>query len=1810
MHSANSKRKFTIAIIVILTTSIATLHAQSDLSNSFQDKVTPDSRPNWIKFKDLNFSKDQVLELINQDLPADSKTELVLINRRQTQTNSHLNHYVQRYRGLPIEHYDWLIHEKQNKVFLAQGHQVIAPLDKDPKPIVPESSALEFALDGINAEKYAWEIPALETAIKITQNDTTASHFPKGNLIWVSTDYAQPLELAYRFEVYAVSPFKKSFIYINAKNGRQIKSIQTNHEGCFEHSEHCTHNRKSKKLTELPTTNYTTATAEYIVLESGEVTIPSSESDDQFILMADNLGPNENQIVHTLNANQNSDFSNLTDFFDEDNTWSQHPVPVAAHWGAIQSYDYFLDHFDRNSFDDQGTQITNIVHYGTDITNAFWDGSHLIFGDGDGFNWGPLTSLDIIAHEYMHGITQHNGLGGLIYKNESGALNESFSDIFGTVIEFNKHPDGGDWTIGEDFDLAQNEGFRNMQDPHLQEHPKAYLGQFWHDGESDKGGVHTNSSIQNHWFYLISNGGSGINQYGFEYDISPIGMDTAAQICYHNLTHYLTPNSSFQDAYDGSLLSTTELFGEIDSNLVMYNNIMEAWCAVGLGSGCAPHIDITSPSLDEEVPGGMTYNINWNTNLISPTTILKLEYLVGTPADPFAVWEFIVEGEINDGNYVWEVPNHNDTIVSIRIIDQGDPTNARVANKDIVGISENFILTPCLPTNTLEAVNNSLVDSLVVIESTATGINLQWTIDDQLVSTDSTLIHLFETEGVYDIGLSIVDTVQGCIHTESSDHHVLGLNSSSFNIEVADYSNYIAHSQDIIATKDGGYLFSTVFPAMVFKFDPFGNMEWKSEILPSPSFGNYKIMIKELANSNALVVMGLSETDLSNANDQILFIEIDGIDGSIVENTSKRIGLPSGRLLPKQIIERDSSFIIGGTYKHQDEQSIFFVEVDKLNFEIDNQHWFGNDALKDYYGDIIPTSEGGYLLGWIQSGQGSSHYTIAKLDSDFNLSWQQGITPSGVVTGLKSRINFIELPNCGGFMVMTSPNASSYSSLIKLNLFGNVLWGKKFLANYDTGDQLICFHKMIDDQQNGVTLLGSNRLNVNANSYPEKVDYQLANIDYQGNIKWNRKVKSSNTVMPSTVNYNLFAMDIENTYEGGYIFALPQFTGAQTKIMKVDNKGIDGCAMTQSQIEVEDISSSFNVNLDIITLSEDSLTITGNIDYAFEEGEVPIVSESPFCGNIGNDLIASYKLESKTIFLGTTPEVIDLSRGSTGHHWELNGEEIPYPFADFNTLGEHELTLVSTDSIQTSTESKIINVIDSTSCTLECDMVLDFHYFQNTSCPSSADAFINSQVNSAIGRTFDYFLYNDQDSLLATQATGYFPNLNAGSYLISVKSHNDQQCYLDLDTIVISQSIDTTPPKAVCISAVVNAAFVHGSNGLPYDHPNYITEMNAIFGTNWHKLNYSAVDPSKLFSDSYNYIHLEGSDKNANELEEFLLDNQSLIEEWVYAGNSIFINAAPTEGDGLTLGFGEVALIRNIYHSANTDDSSHPIFNSPYQIDSAAFSGTVARGALLIPDSIEHTVILKSDLENPLLVNINWGSGKAYLGSLNLTAYYTPVSDGEKLRKNIHSYLSSLSIPTINSPFPIEVIQGDTIQLELTDIDLGSFDDCQLDGLSLDVQEITCENEGIIDVMLTASDASGNTASCVTKMEVNTIIEEQLIQDTICLGEQYYFNDAYIEQPGTYELYVDNAGLCNDSITILELVVAFCGDCPDDHLVINETPIEPGDYVAYQTIESSGTGSQDTIKFMAQDSILMMAGFSIEIGTEFTAKLVSFSCPE
>jgi len=337
-------------------------------------------------------------------------------------------------------------------------------------------------------------------------------------------------------------------------------------------------------------------------LYSGTVTINTSSAAGTFYMedLTRKMGTFNMNSTGSETTGGGGTQSRFTDTDDVWNTTAQR-AGVDAHWGARWTYDYYLNIHGRNGIDGAGgpgvttaaansgvSLITSRVHFGTSgrYNNAFWFNNRMSYGDGDGVNFSPLTTVDICGHEMTHGVTERTA--NLTYASESGALNESWSDIMGSMVEL--YSDGGavsanTWKIGEDAYTPGTSGdaLRSMSSPNSVGDPdhysvRVYQGACTPSSANDNCGVHTNSSISNHAYYLIANGGtnrvSGIAVTG-------IGTTAAEKIFFRALTVYMTSGTNFSGARTATLNAATDLYG---TGSTQYNGVAQGWCAVGIGS--------------------------------------------------------------------------------------------------------------------------------------------------------------------------------------------------------------------------------------------------------------------------------------------------------------------------------------------------------------------------------------------------------------------------------------------------------------------------------------------------------------------------------------------------------------------------------------------------------------------------------------------------------------------------------------------------------------------------------------------------------------------------------------------------------------------------------------------------------------------------------------------------------------------------------------------------------------------------------------------------------------------------------------------------------------------------------------------------------------------------------------------------------------------------------------------------------------------------------------------------------------------------
>ena len=275
---------------------------------------------------------------------------------------------------------------------------------------------------------------------------------------------------------------------------------------------------------------------------------------------------------------------------DADNEWRDGAV-VDAHAYAGYTYDYYFKRHGRNGLDDRGLVAISFVHIrprSAGFNNAFFDpvDNSMNYGDGDGRTFTFFSAgLDVVAHELTHAVT--NSSSNLIYLNESGALNEAISDIMGAAVEFEYEPSGtgrgrADWVLGEDIFISFGPVFRTFANPLAIGDPDNYSVRCTPpvcSEDFDNGGVHINSSIINHAFYLMVEGGrnrtSGIAVQG----VGRAQMERIESVFYRAFFFFLVPSSSIADAREATLRAARELYG---NGSVEVRTVADGWRAVGV----------------------------------------------------------------------------------------------------------------------------------------------------------------------------------------------------------------------------------------------------------------------------------------------------------------------------------------------------------------------------------------------------------------------------------------------------------------------------------------------------------------------------------------------------------------------------------------------------------------------------------------------------------------------------------------------------------------------------------------------------------------------------------------------------------------------------------------------------------------------------------------------------------------------------------------------------------------------------------------------------------------------------------------------------------------------------------------------------------------------------------------------------------------------------------------------------------------------------------------------------------------------------
>lgn len=587
------KNQNNIPIKIWLVSCIALLisisaDAQQSRQTFMEEVAKPTTAKGWIDFKEGNTLNPQTMFTSHKAMFGLSTQDDMQIYRTQTDELGYTHfRYQQYHKGIKIIGAETILHHNGNYLKSMNGY-IAEELNVDVTPALRQDAGLLIAKDAVNAELFVWEHPEIVEALSKSSNGQKDFSQPTGELVicrkdW-NGDFAQEnLVLAYCYRMVVMPMYESKDVYVDAKSGELIFEMPL--------TTNCNNNTGNTTWYGSKSFNagfYGWPNNAWL-LEShcpGEATMRSLRGDP---LILYNYG----------------DADGVWTDADGVNGYNQR-AGVTTYYAVHKSYDYFRFTHSRLSYDNGNAQLDAF----SEITGGSWLPSaenaswntvthHMSFGAGSNSaatdDW---NTYDIVGHELTHAM--HQWSIGNNYQGEPGALDESFADIFGENIEsFAKGTAMPDWLMGND----RGGYIRNMSDPADMSDPDTYLGTNWVMTTSpvDNGGVHTNSGVQNFWFFLLAVGGSGINDNSQAYNVSAIGLSKARDIAYRNMDVYLTTASGYFDAREGSLRAAEDLYGWCSNEMLQ---VARAWYAVGVATSC-PDWNFMVPC--GNIPNNMVY---------------------------------------------------------------------------------------------------------------------------------------------------------------------------------------------------------------------------------------------------------------------------------------------------------------------------------------------------------------------------------------------------------------------------------------------------------------------------------------------------------------------------------------------------------------------------------------------------------------------------------------------------------------------------------------------------------------------------------------------------------------------------------------------------------------------------------------------------------------------------------------------------------------------------------------------------------------------------------------------------------------------------------------------------------------------------------------------------------------------------------------------------------------------------------------------------------------------------------------------------
>lgn len=620
------KKKLQKIVALTFATSMFSLSAfaQNTQKGISQKNLSDNGSPSSITFNDKSTYKGSDYKKVFKDQLNLKENQSYSKIKTETDAKGYTHDKFQLYeQGIKVEFATYTLHTKDDKLASMNGEFYNMKNVKTTTSISPQH-AFNIAISHTGAKEYLWE--NRQEAIQMGYQK------PKGELVLLPSmeeqgtkRTADKVRLAYKFDIYATNPVSRGDLYIDANTGAVLfYNAKIKHLGEFAHNSAKSVAKNTQKATQNSKMALVTANA--ATRYSGTQSIQTLLSGSSYIL-SDNTRGNG---VLTLNMKKGTNYSAAVNFTDADNNWTTTEFnntnkdngALDAHWGAEKTYDYWSTVHGRNSFDNAGATIKSYVHYDNAYDNAYWNGSVMTYGDGSGTYFDILTSIDVAAHEIGHAVCEKTA--NLAYQKESGAMNEAFSDIWGACIEHYAAPTKSIWLIGEDIERrAGHASLRSMSNPKAEGQPDTYGGTNWKvincgtpTQANDYCGVHTNSGVLNHWFYILAIGKSGTNDIGSAYNVTGITIDKAAKIAYRLESVYLSANSTYANARTYGIQSATDLYGAGSAEVIATTN---AFYAVGVGAAYSGSTDTTVPTAPTSLTAAGTTSTTTNLSWVAAT---------------------------------------------------------------------------------------------------------------------------------------------------------------------------------------------------------------------------------------------------------------------------------------------------------------------------------------------------------------------------------------------------------------------------------------------------------------------------------------------------------------------------------------------------------------------------------------------------------------------------------------------------------------------------------------------------------------------------------------------------------------------------------------------------------------------------------------------------------------------------------------------------------------------------------------------------------------------------------------------------------------------------------------------------------------------------------------------------------------------------------------------------------------------------------------------------------------------------------------